>query len=247
MEGLRDALKYMVDLGADVKEPKFLEICGHTYADRKLERYDKEPMAEPVQAATLTALVDYIEDCRREFSEGILHIVSPEEVRLSSGLNGDRKRETLFISEAQVSRFCFDHWYSQEDFIINLQSNFVQNEDVKVILQVAGNVEAKTASNYGDDGVSQKVTISQGVASRTDAIVPNPVTVIPYRTFLEVEQPASKMVFRIRDHETGPMFKLVEAEGGLWKNEAIRNIKEFLRKSLEKFPEEIRDRITIIG
>lgn len=35
-------------------------------------------------------------------------------------------------------------------------------------------VEAKTTANYGDDGVSQKTTIKQGIASKADVLVPNP-------------------------------------------------------------------------
>lgn len=242
--GLRDALKYMVELGADVKEPKVLEICGHTYAVGDLRRYDTQPKAEPVKAATLTAMVDYIKNCGAEFGKVLIHVVSPTKVRVISDLDTDRNRETLFVSEAEVSEFRFDNWYDQESFIINMQSNFVQNEDAKIILQVAGNVEARSASNYGDDGVSQKVTISQGVASKADAIVPNPVTVIPYRTFLEVDQPSSQMVFRIRDNGRGPEFKLIEAEGGVWKNEAIHKIKKYMEAVLEELPDGL---VTIIG
>ena len=84
------------------------------------------------------------------------------------------------------------------------------NQDLQTILKVSGNVEAKTTANYGDDGISQKTTIKQGIASKTDVIVPNPVTLVPYRTFLEVEQPPSEFVFRIRDINSEPAFKLME-------------------------------------
>ena len=36
-------------------------------------------------------------------------------------------------------------------------------------------------------------------------------------------------------------------EGGLWKNEAIANIKQYFSEALEKMPHPIKDRITIIG
>lgn len=73
----------------------------------------------------------------------------------------------------------------------------------------------------------------------------NPVTLRPYRTFLEVEQPESKFIFRIREGSDGqPMFKLVEADGGLWKYEAVDAIKKYLTENL---PEELLKVITIIG
>ena len=73
-----------------------------------------------------------------------------------------------------------------------------------------------------------------------------PVELIPYRTFQEVEQPASKFVFRIGDKEV-PAFKIVEAEGGIWKNEAVSNIKAFLMENLLTLPDEIKGNITVIG
>ena len=129
--------------------------------------------------------------------------------------------------------------------MIEMQANFEMNEDLATILKVAGNVEAKTTANYGDDGVSQKTTIKQGIASKADVLVPNPVTLIPYRTFLEVQQPASQFVFRIRDDRGNPVFKIVEAEGGLWRNEAMRNIKSYLEEHLSGHS--VRQRITIIA
>ena len=104
---------------------------------------------------------------------------------------------------------------------------------------VAGNIQADTTANYSDDGTSQKTTIKSGIANNTDVIVPNPVILRPYRTFNEVEQPESAYVFRIKDSERGPMFKLVEADGGIWKAAAMKKIKEFfefeLSEELEKY------------
>lgn len=104
---------------------------------------------------------------------------------------------------------------------------------MEAILKVSGNVEAKTTANYGDDGVTQKTTIKQGIASKADVLVPNPVTLVPYRTFLEVTQPESQFVFRIKDNGGQPVFKIVEAEGGLWRNAAMQSIKEYFEKQLE--------------
>lgn len=100
-------------------------------------------------------------------------------------------------------------------------------------MKVAGNVEAKTTANYGDDGISQKTTIKSEIASKVDVLVPNPVTLKPYRTFLEVEQPESQFVFRISEEKEQPVFKLIEAEDGLWKLRAKENIKCYLEKMLE--------------
>lgn len=239
---LRDALEYLVDLGEEGAKPEVLEVNGKTYCTKNLKRYDNEEMASPLKAATLTALVDYIKNNQKEFRENmIIQIVDPERVRLISGLTKERNRECLFESTINSNGFNFNSYYNQEDFIINMQAGFQETEDLNVLLQVSGNVENNATANYGDDGVSQKTTIKKGVASKVDVMVPNPVTLAPYRTFLEVQQPKSEFVFRIGEGRDGtPLFKLVAADGGLWKYEAVDSIKEYLHKQLG-------DSITIIG
>lgn len=243
---LREAMRFLTELKEDAMEPKVVEINGKTYCDKSLKRYDDEPMASEIEASTLTALVDYIKTCGGELRDSmIIKVESPTKVTLFSGLTKERKREYLFACRAIVPKLRFDEWYDQERFLIELQANFDVTPDLEAILKVAGNVEAKTTANYGDDGVSQKTTIKQGIASKADVLVPNPVNLTPYRTFLEVEQPVSQFVFRIRDDRGEPVFKLVEAEGGLWRNEAMRNIKEYLENKLADSA--VRGRITIIA
>ena len=76
-----------------------------------------------------------------------------------------------------------------------------------------------------------------GIASKSDAVVPNPVKLRPYRTFVEVEQPVSEFVFRMKDNN-GITCALFEADGGAWKNTAMRNIKNYLESELEDYKEQ---------
>lgn len=243
---IKEAMEYVARLKEESMEPIIKEINGKIYCNKNLARYDEEEMASAIEATTLTAMVDYIRNKSDELRESmVIQVKNPKEVVLYSGLTKERRREHLFKSSAIVPRFEFDNWYDQERFLIELQANFEMSEDLLAILKVSGNVEAKTTANYGDDGMTQKTTIKQGIASKADVLVPNPVTLIPYRTFLEVEQPSSQFVFRIKDHGGEPVFKIVEAEGGLWRNEAMGYIKQYLENALEEC--KVRDRITIIA
>lgn len=247
MDNLKEALQYIANLGVDAEKTEVLDINGRTYANKSLTRYDKLPKAAKIQAVTLTSLVDYIHQCNKEFPGSmIIHIVSPTQVRLMSALDKEREREVLFEINAETSEFCFDQWYDQERMMIELQANFQANDDLGLILKAVGNIEKRNGQEYSDDGVSQVATMKTGIATKSDVIVPNPVELIPYRTFQEVEQPASKFVFRIGDKEV-PAFKIVEAEGGIWKNEAISNIKVFLKENLWTLPDELQGSITVIG
>lgn len=245
MEGLKEALQYITGLKAESMDPKVVEINGDTYCNKQLTRYHRFPFADAINISTLTALVDYIKGKPEELRESmILHVESPTTVRLYSGLIDERKREYLIRAEAIINQFSFDRAYDQERFLIELQANFLETEDLKTIMQVAGNIKSGTTANYSDDGVSQKTTVKMGV-ELNDVIVPNPVKLRPYRTFAEIEQPESSYVFRIMDTDRGPAFKLVEADGGLWKNGTMKKIKEYLEYELA---EELKEHhITVIA
>lgn len=246
MEGLKAAIEFITELKEGSMEPKVLEINGNTYCNKNLTRYHYFPKADSLSVNTLTSIVDYIKGKPEELRETmILHVISPTEVRLYSGLVDERNREELMRADAIVNEFQFDRYYDQERFLIELQANFIESDDLTVLKQVAGNIESGTTANYDDDGVSQKTTIKSGIANKTDVIVPNPVKLRPYRTFAEIEQPQSSYVFRIQDSDRGPSFKLVEADGGLWKNATMKKIKEYLAYELAEELEKYH--ITIIA
>lgn len=244
-EGLREALQYVNGLKEESMQPIVTEIAGKTYCNKDLRRYGREDMADAIHVNTLSAMVDYIKGKPEELREKmILHVVSPKEVSLYSGLLAERRRETLFVCDAIVNEFQFDKYHDQERFLIELQANFADSEDLKTIMQVAGNIQAGTTASYSDDGISQKTTIRTGV-QRMDVQVPNPVKLVPYRTFVEVEQPSSLYVFRVKDDGDGtPMFKLVEADNGLWKHAAILKIKDYFAHEI---PDEFQKNLTIIA
>lgn len=160
-------------------------------------------------------------------------IVDHSTVKLISNILNDSDRETYVTAHAFQPQFRFGYFYDTESFIILLQSCFVQNEDALRIFKLVGNIKDSVIRTYGDDGITQSVTAKVGIAQVEEVPVPNPVKLAPYRTFVEVEQPESKFVFRMRKGEDGPEAALFEADGGAWKIEAMQRIKIFLEEKLE--------------
>lgn len=233
---VKEALKYIVGLS----EAREHIIHGDTYTDKELYRINPYiPRASAIKMHTLTSLVDYIKaNIDVMAPKMIIDVKSPTEVALYSQLDGDRKRETLIEVEARIPSFNFDSFMDQERFCINLQSKFIESDDRALILRFAGTVEAGTVAEYGDDGVTQKATVKTGIASKGEAIVPNPVSLRPYRTFLEVEQPESDFIFRMKsDKYDGIQCAIFEADGGAWKMAATKSIKEYLQLELAEYPE----------
>lgn len=247
MEGIKEAIKYIAELAVEAKAPEVIEINGKTYCTKSLTRYDRENKAEPISATTLSSMVDYIKESREELRDRmIIQVMSPTEVLLYSGLLPERDRETLFEVHALLPRFDFGSEYEQEAFLVSMQSCFMPSEERDVVTFTASNIVNTQQATYSDDGVTQQAVVKTGITTKENANVPNPVKLIPYRTFLEVEQPPSEFVFRIGEGRGGaPTFKLVAADGGLWKSQAVDNVKRYLMEALADIPD--REKITIIA
>ena len=236
---IKEALQYIVGLSeAKVQDITLVDGTVQTYSDKPLHRLEKHiPMVDKaINMSTLTSLVDYIKGNIDVMSEKmIIQVVDPETVVLFSQMNKEREREELVVVNARIPDFRFDTYMDQENFCINLQSKFIDdpNTDRALILKFAGTMEAGTVAEYGDDGVTQKATVKTGIASKGEAIVPNPVKLRPYRTFLEVEQPASEFVFRVKQGKyDGINCAIFEADGGAWKIAATKSIKDYLQFEL---------------
>ncbi|WP_018782923.1 hypothetical protein [Bacillus sp. 95MFCvi2.1] len=222
----RDAIEKVLEIGTVETH----EIGKETFSTQPLYLV-KEPTASEIVVRSLSGLVDYV---KSEFDTNqalMLHIENPTTVSCFTEVNGNYKRSVLVKAEASIPHFRFSTFHDREEFNINLQSGFVQNEDRDIVLKVVGTVVEESVKEIGDDGVSQAVTAKMGVASRGNVKVPNPVVLRPYRTFVEVEQPESKFVFRMRE---GSRCGLFEADGGAWKLEAMKNIKTYLINTLQE-------------
>lgn len=231
---LKEALQYIVGLG----EAKVQPINGDMYSDKPLHRVENYiPKADSVKVRTLTSLLDYIKGHIDGMTDKmIVAVESPTTVRLCSQLDDNRDREYMMVAEALLPSFGFNQFIGQESFCINIQSKFIPTEDRELLLKFAGTVEAGTVAQYGDDGVTQKATIKTGLASKGEAIIPNPVRLKPYRTFLEIDQPVSDFIFRMREGH-GVECAIFEADGGAWQIEAMQRIKAYLQEALEDMPQ----------
>lgn len=233
---LKEGLKYLVELGQ--KNVVIKSENGGEYTPTRLERIEY-PKASAFTVRTLTSAVDYIKAKADQLPDELfVQVVNPENVVIMGPLNRDREREHFLSVEALLPCVEYGRFMDVERFNIMMQSAFtdycVEGEEIThkaILLKVAGNVRQEKIGTTSDDGVTQTATIKTGVATVEEVIVPNPVILAPYRTFQEVSQPASKFIFRMQD---GPKAALFEADGGAWRNEAMKNIKNFLEEELKE-------------
>lgn len=241
---IKEALQYIIGLSeAKVQNITLADGTVQTYSDKPLTRLSQHiPYADEIKMSNLSSLVDYIKSNVDVMApKMIVQVVSPEEVRLFSMLDEERNREHILAVKAQVPSFNYERFIDHETFVINVQSKFIDDpaSDKALLLQFAGTVEQGSVAQYGDDGVTQKATVKTGIASKSEAVVPNPVKLRPFRTFVEVTQPVSEFVFRMQESRCGGIeCAIFEADGGAWKNEAMKNIKNYLEFELAEYKEQ---------
>ena len=218
-------------------QPQEMMLGGKRYTTRKVYPVMDE-CPDIIEVNTLTGLVDYLKTNidNLVLQNLICHVESPTVVSVLSALHGDFNQRSIFIRATVRERQAFfERFLDAEKFNIWLQSGFsdtaltvdgeIRATDKGLMLKYVGNVRDELVKGTGDDGVSQELTVKVGVASVADVTLPNPVILRPYRTFNEVDQPASSFVFRAR---SGPEFALFEADGGAWESEAMKSIKAFM-------------------
>lgn len=215
-----------------------INIDGREYTDQAIYPV-KEPLPDPLKVHTLTGLVDYIKSADLVDLQGcFFQVQSPAEVRLFSEIVGSfEQRKNYIVAVTPESRsYPFGHWLDPETFNIELQAKFVQEDGVKTLLAFAASIQESEVRTSKDDGISQEVTARAGISLVTSVKVPNPVTLRPYRTFMEVTQPAISCVFRVRK---GPELSLHEADGGEWRLFAISAIRDYLKKAMDDLGQKI--------
>lgn len=194
--------------------------------------------AKHLDLYTLGAVRDYVVANRDQLDLAtvVAHVVSPQMVRIDSRLRAvDRVRETYVQATAMNLMDGFIGKYlSIEEFIVGVQSRFVEDNTRQSVLRLFGNVKQEAVKTATDDGITQTVTAKSGAVLVTDVAVPNPVTLAPFRTFREVRQPSSLFVLRVQAGHSGglPTVGLFEADGGAWRLSAISAVHDWLREAL---------------
>lgn len=127
--------------------------------------------------------------------------------------------------------FSFGRWMDQEEFTIKAQCLFVDTDMKRAMIAHVASIKAEEAVIQEDDGVSQSVTVQDSVGRAKHAEFSPMLTLRPYRTFPEAEQPESLFLLRIKKIDKVPHVALFEADGGLWKAQAAKNVARYIRES----------------
>lgn len=230
---IKDEVAPHIHIGKDGKE----------YSDKTLypvESMEYHPAPSVLKTTTLTSVVDFITksvDDETDFpiDRIIIHVMGPDKVLLTSEVTETGKRWDRILAEAQVDTFPFGRFMDRESFNIHLQTMFLKDAGAEALLALIGSISDGTVTDGADDGTTQRVTVRKGIQRVGNADVPNPVTLTPFRTFPETNQPASPFVFRLQPSRIDgemPQCALFEADGSQWRIQAMQAVATWLADNL---------------
>lgn len=229
---LKDAINRIVELAT----PFTMETRdGHQFCSANL-REVKPEVPSPVRYSvdTLEALVKLIR------TEGVgqapllyVRVDSARRVMVDSTYTGRDyavySRLPLYEAVSDVPSITVNQEMSQEQAVVELQSLYAVTPDRDYLLSLLSHIDVNQGVSSVDNGISQEVSVRTGAVLKEQQTVQPIVHLQPYRTFLEVEQPASDFLLRL---SKSGYPALHEADGGAWKLEAKRNIAAYLGEQL---------------
>ena len=223
-------LAKMIDKIVSLKETKTFEIGGQTYADATLTRIP--PHVDRPACIEVSGLDGICKLIRTELAKldtvVMVQAKAHNEVEVMTTYQPDFSRNMLYRARADAPGLRTG-FRGREVALIELRSLFIPSDGTAYLLDLLSRMTDENSVTTRDNGVTQQVEAKQGVSLNVMVDVKPRVQLRPFRTFLEVEQPESEFLIRV-DAEEGIGF--FEADGGIWKLEAKKNIAKYFETHL---------------
>ena len=241
---LADAINTLTELGKKAAEPKIVEVKDRallvTGSDFTEIEPPEIPKPERVRTRSLNALVVLIKsEVDSQTEKPPLYVscntYSDVEVFATPNPKDELHRwQPYHATASDLPPLVEDVRWSFDEAMIKLRSMFQrapegEKNDVDYILDLLSHMSFDQSVKSDDNGITQTVQVRKGVSFVENKAVRPIVTLAPYRTFQEVEQPESEFVFRVYDDRS---ISLTAADGGMWKLAARDAVKRYLETAL---------------
>ena len=232
---IKSALEFLINLK---KDP--VVLLGDKQFNCSINN-NLNPILESTQAEiktqTLTSLIDYLSLNPDKLDLNKLYVVvkNQDTVYLESTVFGDFKQKEVYLNcHYEKPERRIESFINLEQMLIMLNSTFKPNDDLQNLIKILSRVSENDVKETEDDGVSQTVKIKSGIELQKEKNLPKLISLIPYMTFPEIDQPQIDYLLRARKGSYELEYALFTADGGAWKNRTILDIKDWISNSLEK-------------
>lgn len=228
-------IKAAIEKILTLNENRIHEINGEYYTEKELERI-VPPVDRPkiTEVSSLDSLVKLIQaECEKVTHPIFVRVSSHNQVDVFTSYRNDFSRDFLYRAGCDVNEFRFG-WKDYESAMIAFRSQFKPTDGIEYLLGLLSRISDENSVTSEDNGVTQTVEARKGIALKAREQVKPRVPLCPFRTFLEVEQPESEFLVRMRE---GGEIGLFEADGGMWKLDAKKSIQQYFETKLSELVE----------
>lgn len=226
-------LKAAIEKIAAMAENQIHLINGSYYSDRPVE-YVEPVKCRPyrIQVSSLDSVVKLV----KAEAEAVnllpifIEVADYDRVNVFTTYDEDFSRNELYLARSDTPNFSFG-WKDHESAMIAVRSQFEQGPGTEYLLKLLSRITDESKVSSADNGVSQTVEVRKGVSLLANEVIRPRVPLRPFRTFLEVEQPESEFLLRIREDGAIGLF---EADGGMWKVKAKETIRAYFEEQLKE-------------
>lgn len=234
-------LKEFIEHIQKTTQPLVREVEGRTFVfpvdNAPVEVRPKMDRPDTLSLTSLDALVKMVRS-EATNTESPLYITIP--THLTARCFGQTSEKARYARQVYYEALATDvpGWEDEvrmgfEEAQIALRTRFQETRDTLYALKLLSDISCGAKVVYNDNGIATTITTQKGIALQgADQIRPL-ITLKPYRTFQEVEQPESLILIRL--NERGITFTV--ADGGMWKLKARETIKAFLEDKLSDLVE----------
>ncbi len=229
-------LKAFVEKIVDLAKVNTLEVDNKILADKDMKIVaEKKHHIKSIRVTGLDSICQLVRNENQKTNEQIfIRVDSYREVEVFTGLDGDLERSYLYSCEADTPRITKGQYMSHEQALVELRSLYIPNEGSEYLLQLLSSISNESKVSSSDNGVTQTVDARTGIKLAEQVTINPRVTLQPFRTFVEVAQPESEFLLRVNQSAEIGLF---EADGGVWKLEATRNVAKYFEENLKEFIE----------
>lgn len=232
-------LKEAIEKIQEITKPFIADIDGHSFAVSAGQVQEIMPEVFTPEGITLHSLDALVTMAATEAakiinSDDILYIEVFGHDVISAFTQpkygrGEAARVCLYdVRATDVPGWESRQTFSFEEALIALRTRFQETPDTNYALKLLSDITTGAKVTFNDNGVATSVVTKRGVDLQSNEAIRPIVSLRPYRTFQEVEQPVSPFLIRVNDR--GITF--IEADGGMWKLAARQTVKAYLEEKL---------------
>lgn len=246
MELTREAITKIEELTTKANAAEIVEVEGRKFSTKSLTEIKpvKYNIGYNRSFDDLTSLVDYITAVHTHPTLGSVKLLvkckyDKVEVFTEPDFEGDSV--SIACATPLLPNITFDRYLGLEEFLIQLLTKFVQNENTANLTQLLSRFQSSHTVETLDDGVSQKILVSQGQGLNEKVNLTPIVRLQAYRTFREISQ--EEVLYLLRVNKTGDI-ALFEADGGAWKFESQNKVRNYMRDAIQRVG--LTDKVVIL-